>query len=598
VEIIPDWDHDRDIDEEDMGRAGGYEPFRFWINDDDDFGDISEGDSDVPGQGGIFDRANCDDGRVNGRSDLLDFFPVWLDVHEALEVLGCEGVQCRLRQADGAVGAVYTDLSRGEASAFLTSESNTCGPGFDQASHEAETFEVISSGVVLRPEFLARIRQDAEKGILIMEGRKRATKPLVLEVWKDGAKICEGELPLSISGVEGFYRWINLRGVAGGVVERPTDTNEPPNNPDAKCNGKHFIFVHGYSVSEKGARGWNAEMFKRLYQTGSCAMFTAVTWFGNEGQIPEWIPWLGGSTPDYYANAVNAFETASNLVEAVSGLPGAKYIAAHSLANMLVSSAIADHGLNVNAYFMINAAVAMEAYDGGVSHAASMRHPDWRDYDRRLWASEWHLLFPTNDRRSVLTWRGRFRNISFAYNYYSSTEDVLDNGDGELHNPLVSHWAWYNQEVRKGTTLIWLAPGNCEGGWGFNCAYTNGDGFILSPSEANALTDDNIRTNSFFVRFDEDTLYGKDGSGVVQEPAVYRRLLADAVPALSFAMGRNELSGFGCGGYDLDSAKRGTYQTGNWPAHDDRWHHSDIKNIAYPFSYRVFTQLVLDGGLK
>ena len=85
-------------------------------------------------------------------------------------------------------------------------------------------------------------------------------------------------MPLSIDGVEKMVRWINLRHVTGGSETRATDTAEPPNYPDALSNGKQFVFVHGYNSSESGARGWNAEVFKRLYWSGSRAMFTAVTW--------------------------------------------------------------------------------------------------------------------------------------------------------------------------------------------------------------------------------------------------------------------------------------------------------------------------------
>jgi hypothetical protein len=145
---------------------------------------------------------------------------------------------------------------------------------------------------------------------------------------------------------------------------------------------------------------------------------------------------------------------------------------------------------------------------------------------------------------------------------------------------------------------MWLAPGNCEGGWGFNAAYTNDDGsYPLLPTAANALTDDNIRTNSFFAWFDEDTLYGTNGSAVAQQPAVSRRLLADGIPALSFAMGRNDLSGFGVGSKDLSTFRRGNNPTG-WPRANNDWQHSDIKNIAYPFNYKAFDELVSDGALK
>ena len=51
-------------------------------------------------------------------------------------------------------------------------------------------------------EFLNKIKGNASKGILLVEGAATTTFPLVLELWKDGQKICERNLPLSISGVD------------------------------------------------------------------------------------------------------------------------------------------------------------------------------------------------------------------------------------------------------------------------------------------------------------------------------------------------------------------------------------------------------------
>lgn len=613
VDMVPDFNHDRAINDLDKNKVTAFNPLRFWINDDADHGNISEGDSDVPGHsGGRFSRANYTDNHVNGRSDLLDFFPVWLDLKQTLDLLPpSSNVQYRLRQNDAALKAVYTGLTKEQAGSYLTTEGSIYGPSFNQNACKAGTFEVTTSGVVLAETFLNKIRNDETKGILMMEGAQATTKPLVLEIWKDGQNICEKEMPLNIDGVEKMYRWVNLRGMAGGDASRATDISEPANYPDSLGNGKQFIFVHGYSVSENGARAWNAEMFKRLYQSGSRAMFTAVTWFGNEGQWRERIPFAGGLTPNYYVNVINAFETSASLAAAVNGLPGQKHIAGHSLGNMVVSSAINDHGLNVSAYFMFNAAVAIEAYKDTEIHPDQMRNPVWQNYNDRLWASEWYQLFDRNDGRHALTWRGCFNNTSnFVYNYYSSTEDVLDNGDGKLHNPLATHWAWYNQEVRKGTTAAWLAAGDSEGGWGFNDAPDGGYGTNihaarggfewrrLGPAAAASLTDEQIRTNSFFTRFNNTELYGKNGSVVAQRPATRHQLLADALPALSNPTGRNALGSFDNRNRNLMSFRRGKYKDGNWPDPDERWRHSHIKEIAYPFNYAAFDKIVIDGGLK
>ena len=330
-------------------------------------------------------------------------------------------------------------------------------------------------------------------------------------------------------------------------------------------------------------------------------MFTAVTWYGNDGQLWDWIPFVGGSTPDYYANVEHAFETASNLTHIINTeIPGSKYIAAHSLGNMVVSSAIKDWNLSVNAYFMLNAAVAMEAYNDTYINRDDLRHPDWQNYtNHNLWASEWHQLFSTNDGRRALSWRARFNSMSDAYNYYSSTEDVLDNADGDVPS-LGKEQAWVNQEMRKGTTLIWLGPGNAESGWGFNDDYSG-----LTVAEANALPNSILLTNSFFMHFDDEDLYGTNGSIIAQQPETYQQLLADAIPALSNPTGRNSIDSWGANRnrdymtYDGGTGfRRGNHQSGGWPRDDDRWWHSDIKSVAFPFNFKAFDQIVTDGGLQ
>ena len=155
------------------------------------------------------------------------------------------------------------------------------------------------------------------------------------------------------------------------------------NFPDEESDGAQFVFVHGYNVNEASARAWGAEMFKRLWQSGSCNMFTAVTWYGNDSQSALYL----GNTPDYYSNVEHALSTAAAFKQSVQALPGtAKYIAAHSLGNMLVSSAIAEHGLAVARYFMLNAAVPIEAYAPSAiteTTRTNMTPVDWRPYALR-----------------------------------------------------------------------------------------------------------------------------------------------------------------------------------------------------------------------
>ena len=566
------------------------QPFHFWVNDSKESGDVSEAANAAPGSGSPNYALN----HVNGRADLVNFFPVALCLSNVLQWLPpTNGWEYHLAQANSAVKFVYTSLTPTNAFDYLTNVTATAGYGVngDEAPQSADTIAVSSSGTKLDTNWLAQVQNNGGYGVVLMEGCATTAQPLNLEIWKNGQKLGGVPLYLSISGVEQMYRWINLRHVTGETETRTTDVNQPANNPDSLSDGKQFVFVHGYNVNEQSAQGWSAEMFKRLYQSHSHAMFTAVTWYGEEGQWPVF-----GITPDYYENVVNAFDTASNLAVTVNALPGQKYIAGHSLGNMVVSSAIADWGLNVNAYFAIDAAVAMEAYNSGIGenpHLVPTQY--WPNYHTNLWASYWFSLFPPGDNRTNLTWQNRFGNIPAAYDYYSSTEDVLADADGQSHSVFATAYSWMNQEMYKGSwaSAIITLFSHSEAGWSFNIYYSN-----YGVDDANAIPNSKLMTNSFFGSFSDSALYGSGGSAEAAIPAVREKVLADGIPALSNPLGSNLLNGFGQNVDRNMNGYKGLNADGLWPRSGDDWQHSDIAKIAYPFNHRVFEQIVTDGGLR
>ena len=148
----------------------------------------------------------------------------------------------------------------------------------------------------------------------------------------------------------------------------------------------------------------------------------------------------------------------------------------HSLGNMVVSEAAVDHGLKYDRYYMLNAAVPMEAYTTNVVSASAMVDSAWSNVPQNYWASGWCRLFETNDFRSTLSWRGRFAGIANVVNCYSPTEDVLENATENGYGD-----AWARQELLKGTAVWhginavlpwnWNERVSCEGGWGINTYY-------------------------------------------------------------------------------------------------------------------------------
>ena len=546
-----------------------------------------------------------------------------MDIPEPIRTLRhfgpSERIALRLKHPQNAVGVVSTLLSHARAGSFLRDVS--------VANVYKNAFVAVvdaSSGIRYSDNGIPFLENNPDKGVFLMEGARQTTRPLSLELLFGDKVALALSLPLSISPVEDFYRWVNLRPVCGDDGGRSTDSGIPANFPSEMHDGRNVVFIHGFSVSAEGARGWNAEMFKRLWQSGCNAAFYGVTWYGNDGML--WDVFNGGD--NYHGNVVHAFETAASFASAFSGIAANSTILAHSLGNMVVSSAIQDHGFRPTRYFMLNAAVPAEAYDPSAWDDSPlfnpMVHEEWVDYASRTWASHWHRLFPTNDVRSTLTWKSRFADVpnrTELFNYYSTGDEVLsifDTPDADGSEAItvnagtggdMSYHAWQKQERFKGRFGIdWWAgnAGTSDMGWGFSTLghwplgnppmyhpyYVAGE-FVMNyvresrytPAQAAAATND--------AQLISDPVFGHGlflGIPSASLTATERDVhLARGVPALSGPVGSRTISVIpGSRNLNLNGRTSGE----SWPRINfDRWtgwRHSDIKDIALPFVFSVF----------
>ena len=68
------------------------------------------------------------------------------------------------------------------------------------------------------------------------------------------------------------------------------------------------------------------------------------------------------------------------------------------------------------------------------------------------------------------------------------------------------------------------------------------------------------------------------------------KFLGDAIPAISFVAGANPISTNAvCGNISYENC-----QSGVWPRRGMKWEHSDIKNIAYRFCWKLFNRIIND----
>ena len=189
--VVPAWlivDQNRDggIDLSDLLGNTAKTPYRFWSNDDDDSGSI--GIADIPG-------SNTPDGqktKVQGVRDLIDYFPVFLDIKQLLKVLppGTNDITYKLKQADSGVRFIYTDLEREDAFNYLT--DNTTGDGLK----DADAHWATAAGYELDAAWLGQVK-DADKGVILVAGRNKTDKPLVLSIEKSGTVIAEVSLNIT-----------------------------------------------------------------------------------------------------------------------------------------------------------------------------------------------------------------------------------------------------------------------------------------------------------------------------------------------------------------------------------------------------------------
>ena len=573
MDLVPDFNHDLKIDATDKARRARKEAFRFWKNDDDDAG-TDEG-SDIPGAG----TTDAADLKVDGVRDLVDWFPVQVDLKQVLDAYEPAKIKLSIHHLDGAktLRFIFTDLSAPVAGRYLTDlvEANRA------VSTPAVT--IGNGGLILPATFLDSIRKNGT-GIMLVEARQVSSQNLRLLVRTDyNGVLCARDLRINISAVEDMYRWINLRPSGG----RPTSVGEPANNPDDLSNGKNVIFLHGFNVTAEEARGWNAEMFKRLYWSGSNAKFWGVAWQGDAGLV---------NALNYQENVAKALACAEPFNAHVRGIAGEKIALAHSLGNMVVSAAIQDYGLPISKYFMLNAAVATECYRPASFNEATagnyMLNEDWVGYKSNTWCSTWFRLFSSPDDRAKLTWKGRFPSVvSVAYNFYSSGDEifqVFSNGTpsaftgGPFH---LEQFAWQKQEHFKGRTVfgIPVIGGTDWAGWGFSGEY--------SMAEANAATPDNLRANAVF-RQEPATMFSSNITAQVQND-----IIAQGVPALSCAAGLNAINAISFYNYNVNDHKQNGWGRSGSPYYD-RWLHSDLKSMAYMYTYEIFNQLVSQGGLQ
>ncbi len=508
-----------------------------------------------------------------------------------------------------------------------TVDYNCYGRDLKKHVYEADV-EQVHAELAASDKFNERLKAK-KMGIILIEGCGKGDRMRIRGKTDTGFDICKGQVLLSISPVENMYRWLDLRSVGKELLGEShsackcADTlcngmEEPSNNPDSNCNGdardgRNIVFVHGYNINSREATAWGAEMFKRLWQSGSTSLFTVADWVGDAGQFGN--PDDGKSVSYYYA-VPNAFLAAEKLQMAVNGrsFQGNPVLMAHSLGNVVVSSAIVDWKMRCSKYYLLNAAVAIQAYEDRRDYL--MIEDNWLPIREKYFASYWYKNFTKangydNDFRSKLYWCGRFGKIDQAVSYFSPSDDIVHNIEANSFGIYTSQSAWTLQERLKGRVPMELADKfvalytsivgsnnpkflGTEAGWGFNESRVGIIGKLMQPStDINIIPFKELIKEPIFCPFKSlsermnSTALFEYKKSDRRQYVLRAKLLGSAIPATCFATGANALE-------QTPSFPYQDYVNENWPRRKRNWFHSDLKNVAYFFNSKFFDKVVSD----
>ena len=225
----------------------------------------------------------------------------------------------------------------------------------------------------------------------------------------------------------------------------------------------------------------------------------------------------------------------------------------------------------------------------------------------QTWANFWHRHFlpqegytptPADTARASLTWHGRFKDVLTkpdvdVYNYYSA--GATENGDSlgdevfELMDRTPDPTTGFEWFKNKGVTR------------GKSRSATKGATPPFGTSSSPPPTPwDGARTAPYFHR-NPSLILQNDASAIL---AQRDPLLAYGIPAMTRAAGTVKI------GSDRNNTnlqeryvnqEEEPWARGQWSEEEQlrgRWLHSDIKEVAYPFTRAMFKDIIKKGHLE
>jgi hypothetical protein len=287
------------------------------------------------------------------------------------------------------------------------------------------------STIWLTSTALVRPASTDEHPYLFIEGAAKGTGQLCLVIRMGSSSEVEGPgVWLKLMDVEEMFT--SAQGTPGMPYPNPPDytDSEPPRpatsyqniywpgrgqfEQDPDETNEAIIMVHGWNMTNPDRRTFSESFFKRLWWKGYKGRFATFAWPTYNvdddalGFIPdhynksEYVAWKYGPALRDYVNSISK---------------GSKHVAAHSMGNVVMASALMS-GLSVGSYVAMEAALPAGCYDASTGA---------NSYDKFLQAEQ---LRVTPDLASAQGYRGLMGNTQAGnfFNFHSANDYALKTG--------------------------------------------------------------------------------------------------------------------------------------------------------------------------
>ena len=424
--------HDRDITSE-------QQPYRFWLDDDDDTefnhngdGGASTGPTEeekVPAP-----RPDYSLHQIASRRNLEDFSRFWIYFGGLQEAITSGNIQVGLRWKSVTSGTspainIYASVDGEGSDGYLkddtVAQAQIGDPIFNEAVRDKYGVQTIYDGTrfIFKADYWGGLTADNPKKCLLFEGAGEGKGELEL-VFYDQNEIeigSGGSLWLDIMNVKKMYErakaqpenivapW-NANPPFTGPVGYAADPSGHPFQKPLDENNQCAVFVHGWNMSYDDYVNFSETMFKRLWWQGYNGHFTAFRWDTRKSDGPF-------DTGEYNRSENRAFVYGAALKSLVTSL-SANYtvsIVGHSMGNVVCGEALRQ-GMLVKNYLMMEAAIPMSCYDANAPQLQRLV-----DRDAQYHTPDYHLTPGSNE--TTLGYRGYLQNVSGSLTSFFNPDD-------------------------------------------------------------------------------------------------------------------------------------------------------------------------------